>query len=42
MIKKNNLKKYKKPVLKSHGNLKDDTMAGQDLTGDYAGKYGES
>lgn len=39
---KENLKEYKKPILKVHGNLKDITKAGQDLTGDYAGKFGES
>lgn len=38
----NNLKKYKKPILKIHGDLEKITQAGQDKTGDYAGKYGES
>jgi hypothetical protein len=41
-MKKDNLKKYKKPVLKVHGDLKNITLAGQDFSGDYAGKYGES
>jgi len=36
------IKKYKKPILKLHGNLNKITKAGQDGTGDYAGKYGES
>ena len=41
MLRKNKLK-YSKPILKEHGNLKKVTHAGQDGTGDYAGKYGES
>lgn len=35
-------KKYKKPTLKIYGNIENITLAGQDLTGDYAGRYGES
>lgn len=42
MVKKKKLKKYKKPSLNVHGNLKSITKAGQDLEGDYAGKYGGS
>lgn len=33
---------YSKPILKNHGDLKNVTRAGQDGSGDYAGKYGES
>jgi len=39
---KNSSNEYKKPILKVHGDLKEITLAGQDLEGDYAGKYGES
>ena len=38
----NDSKKYKKPVLKVHGDLEKITQAGQDGDGDYAGRYGES
>ncbi len=42
MIDKKEFKKYNKPTLKKHGDLKLITKAGQDGKGDYAGKYGES
>lgn len=38
----NDRKKYKKPIVITHGNLKVVTQAGQTGSGDYAGKYGES
>jgi len=42
MKEKKVFKKYSKPVIKFYGNLKNVTKAGQDGTGDYAGRYGES
>ena len=40
-MRKDDLKEYKKPILKVYGNLEKITQAGQDKTGDYAGRYGD-
>lgn len=37
---KKELKKYNKPILTIHGDLKKYTQAGQNGSGDYAGKHG--
>ena len=39
---KDSLKEYQKPILKVYGDLEKITQAGQDGTGDYAGRYGSN